>query len=332
MKVRIWSEFLRPEDVCRDNIIGIFKKYEVFLNYKLEYMDFSEELFNMISTYNENSIPVSLWATLSDDMGYWINEDNVDKFGDYVHKTVDILEKRGLGLYGFCIDMEPPYNLVMKLYYPKNIFDKFIFYTTLATKNLNRKKYDYAVKKFNDIAGFMKAKGLESYVPVTREIYYDIKYGTDFIQNALQTPAFEVSWDRYNLMYYATMMRKSIKNYDSQDVDYLIYRQVKFMKEKYGDRISISAGLTNTGKLGNEPCYGNIGDFIHDIGILKGAGVEDITIFSLDGMLDPVKLESFIKGVYDAEPIIPQPRKRVIYDENKNKRLMNIAKGYYKMF
>jgi hypothetical protein len=328
----MWCEFLKPEDVCRDFVVDIFKRYDVALNYKLEYMDFSEEFFKMVRIYNENKIPLFIWATLSDEFGYWINEDNVDKFGDYVHKLIEIIEKRGLNIQGLCIDMEPPYSLVQKLYNPKSIFDKFIFYTTLATKNLNIHKYRIAKEKFCKIAEFLKLKGIETFAPITREVYYDARYNTDFIQNALQTPVFDVPWDSYNLMYYATTMRKYIKGYENSDVDYLIYRQVKFLSDRYKNRISVSAGVTNIGKLGNEPYYDNMDDFYRDIGVLKACGIDDITIFSLDGILDAQRLETFVRGVYSAKPHIPKVSRKVVDDENKNKRLMNIAKAYYKIF
>jgi hypothetical protein len=332
LNIRMWCEFLKPHEVCRDFVIDIFKRYGVTLNYKLEYMDLSDDFFRMLETYNDNGIPVSIWATLSDELGYWINEANVDKFGDYVHKIVDILEKGGLKAHGLCIDMEPPYNLVMKLYNPKSIFDKFIFYTTLATKNLNTKKYAHALEGFTEIAEFLRSKGLESYAPITRETYYDVKFGTDFIQNALQTPVFDVPWDKYNLMYYATTMRKSLKGYEMNDVDYLIYRQISHLMEKFGSRVTVSVGVTNIGKLGNEPYYDNMEDFYRDVGVLKACSVDDISIFSLDGILEPSRLEGFIKGALEAAPYIPVQSQRVIDDEKRNKRLMSIAKAYYKMF
>lgn len=332
MRVRMWCEFLKPKEVCRDFVIEIFKKYNVHLNYKVEYMDFTDEFYNMIKIYNDNNIPISIWSTLSDDMGYWINEANVDIFGDYVHNIVDILDKRGLKIYGLCIDMEPPYKLVMKLLNPKSIFDKFTFYATLATKNLNVKKYNYAKKKLAEISEFMRLKGLESYTAITRETYYDVRFDTEFVQNALETPVYGIPWDKYNLMYYGTMMRKALKNYSSDEVDYFIYRQIKLFKEKLGDNVSVSVGVTNIGKLGNEPYYDNMEEFYRDVGVLKACKIEDISIFSLDGILTPEKLEAFIKGACDSIPYIPPMCKRVIDDENRKGKLMNIAKAYYRMF
>jgi hypothetical protein len=295
-------------------------------------MDFTEDFFEMIRLYNSNNIPVSIWATLNDEMVYWVNEVNVDKFGDYVHKIVDILDNRGLKIYGLCIDMEPPYNLVMKLYDPRNFLDKLVFFSTVATKNLNMKRYIHAKERFMEIGEFLKSRGLESYVPAARETYYDVKCGTDFIQNALETPVYDMPWDKYNLMYYATTMRKQMNKYNNNDIDYLIYSEIEFLREKFGSRLSVSAGLTNIGKLGSEPYYENMEDFYRDIGVLKACKVDDISIFSLDGILNPEKLEMFIKGACEAKPYTPDVSKRVLDDENRKARLMNIAKVYYKIY
>lgn len=328
----MWCEFLKPQDVCKDFVINLFKKYNVALNFKLEYMSFTDDLFEMIRIYNQNGIPVSIWAVLSDELGYWINEANVDTFGDYVHKLVDIIDLKGLKIYGLCIDMEPPYPLVKKLTNPGSIFDKLIFYITLLTKNLNAGRYSYSKHKFTEIAQFLKIKGLESYVPVVRELYNDVLSGTDMIQNALETPVFDIPWDKYNFMYYATMIRKQIRKYNKGDVDYMVLRQVELLKERFKDNLSISAGVTNTGKLGNEPYYDNMDDFYRDIGVLKTCGVNDISIFSLDGILDPEKLEMFLKGVYEAKPYTPETSIKIINDEKKRLRFMSIAKKYYKFF
>lgn len=332
MNIRMWCEFLKPEDVCRDYVIDIFKQYNIILNFKLEYDNFTEEFFEMLRIYNENGIPVSIWATLNDEMGYWVNEYNVDIFGDYVHKLVDILGKRRIKVYGLCIDMEPPYNQVMKMYNSRSIFDKIAFFSTLATRNLNKDRYNYAKHKFSEIAVFLKSHGLESYAPAARETYYDVLCSTDFIQNALETPLYDIPWDKYNLMYYGTMMRKQIRKYDKNDIDYLIYTQIKLLKERFNDRISVSAGLTNTGKLGTEPYYEDMEDFYRDIGVLKACNVQDISIFSLDGILDPARLEMFIKGAYEAKPYTPDVSEKVLLDQKRKTGYMNIAKAYYKLF
>jgi hypothetical protein len=73
-------------------------------------------------------------------------------------------------------------------------------------------------------------------------------------------------------------------------------------------------------------------DFYRDVGVVKACGVNDITIFSLDGILDKERLEAFIKGAYDAPQFTPKVSQKVLDNENKNKRLMKIAKAYYKIF
>lgn len=58
---------------------------------------------------------------------HWINEDDVDKFGDYVHKVVDILDTRGLKIYGPCIGVESQYYLLIELYNPSVYLVNLLF-------------------------------------------------------------------------------------------------------------------------------------------------------------------------------------------------------------
>jgi hypothetical protein len=88
METRIWCEFTPPEEVCRDYIIDAFKRYNVTLNYKLEYGHDSEGFYNMVRTYNDHHVPLSIWATLSDEMGYWINERNAEPYKPAICRRV----------------------------------------------------------------------------------------------------------------------------------------------------------------------------------------------------------------------------------------------------
>jgi hypothetical protein len=108
METRIWCEFISPEQVCKEHIIDAFRKYGVILNYKLEYGCDDENFYRMIKTYNDNGVPVSIWATLSDEMGYWINERNAGYFDKYIRELVEKLEQKELKIKGVCIDLELP--------------------------------------------------------------------------------------------------------------------------------------------------------------------------------------------------------------------------------
>lgn len=331
MKTRIWCEFAQPLDVCRDYIFELFKKNDVTLNYRLDYGKDDENFYNMIGQYNDNGIPISIWATLSDDMGYWINESNAQHFYEYIKNLIDRIEKKGLRISGICIDMETPLRDTRRISTPKSRFDPAIAYGKMLTANLNKSRYNESSKILADAAGYIREKGLEGYATCIRHSYYDLRFDTELMQNALEIPVFKIPWDKYNLMYYATMIRNEMKRYKKVNVDYLIYHQVSYLSKILGDKLAVSIGVTNIGKLGNEPYYECMDEFEKDIGVLKECGVEDFSLFSLDGIMEEKKLEDFLERMKRAKPAKPDVCNIVHRNEALLGFLMNIGKFYYKL-
>jgi len=332
MDTRIWCEFTSPVDVCREFVLRNLKKYNVTLNYKLEYKQADGSFFDMIRTYNENNIPVSIWATMGDDMGYWINEKNAHAFDKYVRELVEELERQQLKIKGVCIDMETPLRDVQRLINPQNVLDPIILLGKAITHNLNKSRYNKAKEILKDTCSFIRAKNLESYATCARHCYYDLRFNSEFMQNAMEIPVFDIEWDKYNLMYYATMIRQELNRIKRVNVDYLIYHQIKHLKAALKDKLAVSVGVTNVGKLGNEPYYKDIEEFSKDIGILKECGVEDFSLFSLDGIMQEKKLELFLSAMQNAKPAKPEFCGKVIRNEMLAELLLKLGNIYYSMF
>lgn len=331
MVTRVWCEFTSPMDVCKDFVLEIFKKYNVILNYKLEYGKTSPDFFDMLRIYNQKGIPVSIWATLSDDMGYWINEKNAHHFDAYIRELVEEIEREKLGIKGICIDMESPLKDVQRLSNPKSKLDPLLLFGKALTHNLNKNRYNKAKDVLKGTCDFIRSKGLEGYSTCVRHCYYDLRFNSEIMQNALEIPVFDINWDKYNLMYYATMIRQELRPIKRVNVDYLIYHQILHLKEQLKDKLAVSVGVTNKGKLGNEPFYESLEEFSKDIGILKECGVEDYSLFSLDGIMEEKRLEGFLSAMKEAKPIKPEFCSRVHRNEALVELMLGLGKIYYNL-
>jgi hypothetical protein len=219
----------------------------------------------------------------------------------------------------------------MNLAEPKSIISPILTYTKMLTANLNKQRFREARNTFADTARFLRSKGLESYATCIRHCYYDIRFNSEFMQNALEIPVFDVEWDRYNLMYYSTMIRNEMKKIKKADVDYLIYHQVSHLKQALKDKLAISVGVTNVGKLGNEPYYQDIEEFEKDMGILKEVGIDKVSLFSLDGITEEKKLMSFLDTIQRAKPYKPEVCNHVIRNEVLSELLFKVGKFYYNL-
>ena len=329
---RIWCEFTSPMDVCKEYVLTTLKKYNVILNYKLEYKGADTKFFDMIKIYNENEIPISIWATMGDDMGYWINEKNAWDFDRYIRELVEEIERQQLRIKGICIDMETPLKDVQRLSNPKSKWDPIILFGKAVTHNLNKSRYNKTKEILKGTCNYIRGKNLESYATCVRHCYYDLRFNSEIMQNAMEIPVFDIEWDKYNLMYYATMIRQEFGKIKRVNVDYLIYHQIKHLKKTLKDKLAISVGVTNIGKLGNEAYYDNIEEFSKDIGILKECGVEDISLFSLDGIMQDNRLENFLSAMYCAKPTKPEYCRKVVRNEALTAFLLKIGNAYYSLF
>lgn len=333
MNLRMWCEFVSPRDLCKPFITEILKKYNVVLNYKLEYGKHDDEdFFTMLKIYNEKHIPVSLWLTLPDEEGYWINEQNVDKFEIHVDNILEKVEMKYLKIQGICIDMEPPLNDVLRIHNSMNRLTSLFIILKGLLFNITYKRFKYASQVLERIAIKLKDKGLEGYATAARYCYYDLKFESNLIQNLFETPFFNIPWSKHNLMYYSSMMRKELKD-KNLDIQYFIYRQIKEPKNILGDKLSISLGVLNTGKLVNEEFYDdNLEDLKKDVAILKECNVNDVSFYSLDGLMNKEKLESFLNIIVLTPPYNPRICSNYEKSQKYNKKLYSIINTYYKVF
>lgn len=295
---RIWCEFLSPEELKQNWITDTFKEHDIMLNYKVEFGEVNENLIKMIYYYNERNIPVSLWLTLSDEDGYWINEQNCEKFYRYVENTLVFLEKKSIKIHGICIDLEPPLQFLKKLIEPQTFREKYLAYKDLFTTHLNTARYKNSVKVFTQLSDLLRSRKLESMAVGTWQLFYDLRYNMNFIQNALETPFFDIPWDSYNLMYYATLIRQQFTKKSDEQIYRFITQQVQFLKNRLGEKLAISVGCTNLGKLGTEAYYETPEEFKKDFEVIKRCGVNDFSLFSLDGLLEEKKLRSFLEAYH----------------------------------
>ena len=65
----------------------------------------------------------------------------------------------------------------------------------------------------------------------------------------------------------------------------LLATGARIIRRRLGVRGSVSLGLVAPGKLEDEPAYGEPEELKRDVAVARGAGVEDLALYSLDGVL-----------------------------------------------
>jgi hypothetical protein len=305
MKLRVWAEYFTPLDAMKKEVRELLKKYNVNLCIATPYGCLNEEWANFLKTYQEEKIEVTLWLLLSDELGYWPSERNVDEFSEYIDSIFEFAKKYNIQIPCIAIDLETPIYQANKILSEKG-FKKIFTLLKIYRENKNRERFYYATKKYSEILEKIHRNNTTTIVAAIPWIIEDVVAKNIKIQDILETPVTEVDWDVISFMIYNSMFVGYSKGFLSfEDARYLLYLYAKKAKENFKERAGISVGVTSIGKLGNEPYYETPGLLKPDIEVVKSAGIEDIAIYNLEGILKSKNPEEWFEIVINATPKIP---------------------------
>ena len=94
------------------------------------------------------------------------------------------------------------------------------------------------------------------------------------------------------------------------DARALHQRLLRRVASHFGARAHASIGITGGGVFGDEPRWEDPEELRRDAGAARAAGIRDIAIFSLEGILGRRRPERWLDAVVDAEPREPEPTAR----------------------
>jgi len=332
MKLRIWVDSMKPQDMIQDFLIDILREHSIQIHFHLEYGQLGPRFYEMLHVYNEKKIPISISATLPDKQGYWINERNAHTFAKYTEELIKQIHMAGCYIDGLSIDMRSPLRHMQAIKNPKRFFQPYFAYIRMATVNVNTRRYREAVRDLSSIQRMLKSRKIESYAILRRQVYYDIRFRTDIIQNAFETPVFSIPWDKYNIIYDMAAMRDELKYLNTEAIDYKVFYELSFLKQQIGDRLCAFVRAGSPEKFLNGLASESLNRFAREIGIIKAAGVHDILLLPKKEAFEPEMLEKYIMIAKSAQPVLPEKQDIVLKAENKYHKFFQIAKGYYSLY
>jgi hypothetical protein len=73
----------------------------------------------------------------------------------------------------------------------------------------------------------------------------------------------------------------------------------------YGERAHVSVGVTGTGVYGDEPIYRSADELALDVAAARAAGIEDIAVFCLEGIVRRERPAAWVEAIAGADPTVP---------------------------
>lgn len=291
--LRVWGEYFKPEEALSEEVMDLLKGFDVCLNIATHYGSLGDEFSKLLRTYEKEGIEVCLWLLLPDYLGYWPSEKNVQEFSEYLDKVYQWASKEDVKIPWIGVDLETPIYQLERIR-EGSLLGRVPALVDVGLSNLNKRRFENAVNEYNRILDKLHDHGSRALAPVNPIVIEDGVMGNNFLQDLLETPIFEIEWDRVSFMIYTSMLTGyttgMLMGYAGglmgrKESTYLLYDYLKNARELLGNRTAVSVGATGIGKLGDEPYYESPEDLRPDIEASLAAGVGDVSILNIEGIL-----------------------------------------------
>lgn len=309
-KVRVWGENFEPEQALDSELMSVFKEFDVCLNIAVPYRSF-EEYSNLVREYGEENIDLCLWLLLPSELGYWPSERSVGFFSNYLDEVFDWASEEGLYFPWVGVDLETPIFQIER-FREVSFWEKPSAVFRAGLSNLDVGRFENAVVEFSSLLDKIHDFGAKTLTAVNPLVINDTSTGDAFIQDLLEVPVFGIDWDRVSFMIYTSMLSGYSKNLiSSEESTTLLYNYLSEAVEKLQDRAAVSIGVTGTGALGDEPYYENPSELKPDVEASLAAGVKDISIFCIEGILKRGNPREWFDMVQNSKPRKPDSSLKV---------------------
>jgi hypothetical protein len=288
MRRRIWSEFLPPQELGQAATVALCRRFGLEPIVALPPQAETPAMAEALARLTRADIRLGLWPLLPDEDGYWPSESNAEAFVDRARVALAFAAAAGARVATLAVDLEPPLALTRQLAVGSLRARASLLAEEVAAlrHRARRRARRAAVARFSGLQHELCDARIETLAAVLPPIVLDLASDTRVWQAVFRTPTTRPGWSVISPMMYTSAIAALLPRRSAQVARIFLYEAGRALARGIGrERTSLSLGLVAPGKLGHEPAYASPAELGHDVAAARAAGVDDLALFSLDGVL-----------------------------------------------
>ncbi|WP_437737237.1 hypothetical protein [Sorangium sp. So ce1335] len=297
---RIWSELLPLEVVRAPRTLALLRRYGLDLSVAVR-PGTAAGLPDLAAACADAGVGVAVWPMLEDEAGRWASAGNAATFGAFVARLLDALDGRGLAAAEVVFDLEPPIQDVRRALGGGRGALELLFGGRGRAGARGRPRWIDAERALAGMAEALHARGVATSAAVVPLVLADgPSRGWERI---LGTPVSAPPWGRVGAMLYTSLIEGYSRGaLGRADAVALLALGCRAAVRRFGPRAGVSVGAVGVGALGDEPVYRSTDELREDVAVAVAAGVEDLALFDLGGVLARPPAEAWLEA-FVAPPI-----------------------------
>lgn len=301
---RIWSEYTPYEALQEPALLGELGRRAIQLAIAVT-PELASRLPAVLRACRAHGVAVALWPMLSDAQGRWVSADNAAAYCRFVRELLDSHAAQGVLAQALAMDLEPP---IARLRGLKDLRPEPAAARPLLT---GARRAAPAAAELTALATAARGRGLEILAAVMPPVVVSPESAALGWQRLLGTPVDALPLDCVSTMAYTSLFegysRGLLRRADARA---LLFKLAVATRARYGARAGISLGAVGTGALGDERTFDSPVELIEDVGIARAAGLTDLALFNLDGVLGRPPLAAWLDALVETPPAAPPPMTR----------------------
>lgn len=306
--LRIWSEHLPLEALWGEDALGLLALGQLNPLIAVTPEHDLDALARALIAIKARGLAPGIWPLLPDADGYWPSEHNAALYWRHVGDLLDALGERGANVAWVAVDLEPPLFQMNRLRHeiaPGR--SRLAELRQLARENFDPPRFARAVDAFTAGLTRAHAHGARTIAVTVPLAAHDLRDGEPLWQDLFEAPWEPVPWDRAGIMAYGSMVagysRGMLSHADARAIHYRLFHH---LSRRFGARAHASLGVTGIGKLGDEPAYTRPDQLARDASAARAAGIHDLAIFCLEGLIGREDAGRWVTAFRDAPPVAPR--------------------------
>lgn len=290
----IWSELVPYARLATREVLGLLAERDLALY--LAVTPAHDGLERVLAACRERGIAVALWPMLSHAEGRWPCDENAGRFRAFTLSLLDRLAAHDLVPEGIAIDLEPPIAELSRL-------------LALDGGAIRRRTFRAtppgSIAELARLRDALEERGIEVFAAAFPFVIEGAGW-----QRFLGTPVDALGACRVTAMIYTSMIEGYARGHlGRRDALAVLHRWARVLAAR--PSASVSLGCVGPGILGDEPTYRGPEELAADVSATRAAGVDDLVLFSLGGVLSrpPAErwLDAFVESTASEEvPATPR--------------------------
>ena len=277
-ELAVWSEFLPPQEVRGQ--LPALARFEADLYLAVQPDDLGEGLLALLREAETQNVGVRLWPQVPD-LGIWVNETNAVEFGVFVFELLEWVAANDVTVEWIIFDLEPSFEYAEQL---RGTLGEEGLAAVLDLLAAHRTPEDFEMARgiIAEIVEQLHSVDVRAMAVTLPWTIDDLADSDADLQDIFDTPLAGIEWDKVSVMAYRPWFSDFLGAPLSPG---FVGSYAESVAARFADRAQVAIGNISSPGLLLPQGYSDPFEVTLDVSAARSAGITDVSLYSLDGMV-----------------------------------------------